>query len=306
MDKCANSHTDILLESGTNELEILEFEVGNSVYGINVAKVVEITTAKEITPIPQSSDVVEGIIISRGEVVSVVDLFKVLNSDRDTDPSARDMFITCCFNQITTAFHAGRVRSIRRIFWSDIKEPPRIANTSKSDSIGLLTGIIQTDDGLVLILDFEKIVASINRETGIVNSGHRSTSKKIKDCYIVVADDSVFLNKMIVESLGQAGFTNIDSFKNGAETLDYVMANKGKDIACIVSDIEMPQLDGLALTKRLKSNPDLCNIPIFLFSSLINEQMIAKCKSVGADRYFSKPQIGSLIDELIQLLEEEQ
>ena len=303
---------EILLESGTNELEILEFEIGDVVYGVNVAKVVEILSPKPVCPVPNSPDIVEGVFMSRGEVISVVDLFKILNVERKQDEGAgkrNNMFITCCFNQTTTAFHVGKVRSIKRISWTDIKEPPKMANVSKSqDTTGMLTGIVEFENELVLILDFEHIVARINKDMSLDNTGVEkfATNNNVCESHIVVADDSAFLNKMIVDSLGKAGFNNIMSFKNGAEAWDYVRANKDKPIACVVSDIEMPQMDGLALTKRIKDDVELKKIPVLLFSSLINEQMVHKCKSVGADGQFSKPQINTLIEELIQLLSRHQ
>lgn len=304
---------DILLESGTNELEILEFEVGNTLYGINVAKVVEVSTPREVREVPNTSDLVEGIFVSRGEVVSVINLFKFLGVDKDEESikdargKVRDMFITCGFNQTITAFHVGKVHSIRRISWSDIKEPPRVANTSKNvGNSGTLTGVVQLDDKLILILDFEYIVSSINKESGLDTAPLQKLENKgdnFKDCRIIVADDSAFLNAMIVESLHKVGFKNIVSFKNGLEAWEYVQANGVNSIACVVSDIEMPQMDGLALTKNIKNSSEYKGIPVLLFSSLINEQMIAKCKSVGADGQFSKPQITNLIEELMKILQ---
>ena len=124
--------------------------------------------------------------------------------------------------------------------------------------------------------------------------------------HIVIVEDSQFLNKMIVNSLSDIGFKEIRSFPNGKEAWDYISQFSGYNgdvtncVAAVITDIEMPQMDGHHLTKLIKSDPTLKKIPVFLFSSLINEQMYQKGLSVGADEQFSKPQIGMLIERLIQ------
>lgn len=303
------AQSEILLESGTNEVEILEFEVGNSVYGINIAKVIEITTAQSVTQIPSSGDEVEGVFVSRGVVVPVINLYEVTH-EQPTEKE-RAMFIVCNFNKMTVAFHVGNVRGIQRISWDDIKTPPAIANSGNHRSAGLLTGITEIEEHLIMILDFEKIVTEINSSTGldVENIESLATSAStLADKHLVVADDSAFLNKMIVDALTKTGFTNIKSFPDGEAAWEYIQSQRDGDgeitdrIACVVSDIEMPKMDGHHLTKRIKSDAVLKKIPVFLFSSLINEQMILKGKSVGADGQFSKPEISDLIDALLKLL----
>jgi two-component system chemotaxis response regulator CheV len=113
---------------------------------------------------------------------------------------------------------------------------------------------------------------------------------------------------MVVKSLSKVGFKNIISFSNGLDAWEYVSSFKNSTdditnhIACVISDIEMPKMDGHALTKRIKDDKVLRRIPVLLFSSLINEQMVAKCKAVGADGQFSKPQIKDLIELSIRLI----
>ncbi len=301
--------TNILLESGTNELELLEFEVGNSSFGINISKVVEIMINQDVTPVPNSPAEVEGVFIPRDKLISVVDLHKVVNEPyHDT---GKDIFIICEFNQMQVAFHVSRVKGIQRISWSDISDPPSIANGSNSEAVGLSTGVAKINDHIIIILDFEKIVSKLNRQAGLDTSGldkikhiDFATSQK----RLVVADDSKFLNKMITESLERIGFSNIETFSNGQDAWEYIKSfresgdNITDDIACVISDIEMPKMDGHRLTKLIKDDPVLSKIPVLLFSSLINEQMIAKGKTVGADAQFSKPQIKELINYLIGLV----
>lgn len=301
--------TNILLESGTNELELLEFEVGNSCYGINISKVVEIMINQEVTPVPNAPEEVEGVFIPRDKLISVIDLHKVLNTQcTKTD---KDIFIICEFNQMQVAFHVSKVKGIQRISWSDISDPPSIANGSNSEAAGLSTGVAKVNGRIIIILDFEKIVSKLNRSAGLDTTGIDRLTRPdavVGNKRIVVADDSKFLNKMITDSLEHIGFYNIQSFSNGQDAWDYIQSYRDSgdkitdDIAAVISDIEMPKMDGHRLTKLIKDDAVLKDIPVILFSSLINEQMIAKGKSVGADAQFSKPQIKDLINYLVNLL----
>jgi two-component system chemotaxis response regulator CheV len=300
--------SNILLESGTNELELLVFEVGDSTFGINIAKVVEIMINMEVTPVPNSPDEVEGVFIPRDKLISVIDLHKVIKTTKQDD---NDIFVICEFNKITVAFRVGKVDGIQRIKWSDISDPPM--GTTQSEGAGISTGVVKIDGKIIIIMDFEKIVSRLNLTAGFDDQGiddiHMTAA--IGQKRLVVADDSSFLNKMITDSLAKVGFTNIVSFTNGQDAWEYVNSFKDADgivtdhIACVISDIEMPKMDGHALTRRIKEDKVLKAIPVLLFSSLINEQMILKCKAVGADGQFSKPQIKELIDLSIKLISEE-
>ena len=301
--------TNILLESGTNELELLEFEVGDSSFGINISKVIEIMINQEVTPVPNSPEEVEGVFIPRDKLISVIDLHKVVKKPNVNQ--GKDIFIICEFNQMQVAFHVSRVKGIQRISWSDISDPPTITNGSSDGAAGLSTGVAKIDGRIIIILDFEKIVSKLNKDAGLNTTGLdklKRPDRIISQKKLVVADDSRFLNKMITDSLERIGFTNIESFSNGQDAYDYVNSFRSRgnditsDIACIISDIEMPKMDGHRLTKLIKDDAVLKNIPVILFSSLINDQMILKGKSVGADAQFSKPQITELISYLIDLL----
>ncbi len=302
-------NTNILLESGTNELELLEFQVGDSSFGINISKVVEIMINQEVTPVPNSPDEVEGVFIPRDKLISVIDLHKVVNTPHIK--TGKEIFIICEFNRMHVAFHVTKVKGIQRISWSDISDPPSVANGNGTDAVGLATGVAKINDRIIIIMDFEKIVSTLNRDAGLdVNGLDKLTrpSAAIGNKHIVVADDSKFLNKMITDSLSSIGFHNIISFSNGQDAWDYVQSfrekgdNINNHIACVISDIEMPKMDGHRLTKLIKDDKVLRKIPVLLFSSLINDQMIAKGKTVGADGQFSKPQIKELISYLTQIL----
>ncbi len=302
-------NTNILLESGTNELELLEFQVGDNNFGINISKVVEIMINEDVTPVPNSPEEIAGVFIPRDKLISVIDLHKVVHVPHTS--SGKEIFIICEFNRMHVAFHVTSVKGIQRISWADIADPPAVTSGSSDEAIGLATGVAKINDRIIIIMDFEKIVSTLNRDAGLDINGLEKIDRPTVmtgNKHIVVADDSKFLNKMITDSLSKVGFHNIMSFSNGQDAWEYVQSFKDKDdditshIACIISDIEMPKMDGHRLTKLIKDDKTLSQIPVLLFSSLINEQMIAKGKSVGADGQFSKPQIKELISYLIKVL----
>ena len=302
--------TGILLESGTNELELLEFFVGSKCFGINIAKVSEIMRFSTVTPMPGAPDTVEGIFMPRDILLTVVDLHQVLGIPEVEDNDG--MLIICEFNRLHVAFHVSAVSGIVKLSWSNIEKPPSVA---QNEHLSLCTGVAKLDTGMILILDFEKIVADINKSMGLDTTGlgegsaAASALEKVNfESHIVIAEDSALLNKMIMDSLHTAGFRNVISFTNGKDALEYIESfrhledNIRDEVALLISDIEMPQMDGHHLTKRIKDDKVMQQIPIFLFSSLINEQMRIKGKSVGADEQFSKPQIGILIETLYKYL----
>lgn len=302
--------TNILLESGTNELELLEFIVGSNSYGINIAKVSEIMINVDVTPVPNAHEAVEGVFIPRDKLISVIDLHKVLHSENTSD--GKNIFIVCQFNQMLNAFHVSKVKGIQRISWSDISEPPSIANSDNNGyGMGMSTGIAKINDRIIIILDFEKIVSELDRSSALDTTGVDDIQKPnaiISNKHILIADDSPFLNKMITSELSNLGYKNITSFQNGQQVWDYLQQYKNtenditSEIACIISDIEMPKMDGHHLTKLIKDDQTFKRIPVLLFSSLINKQMRIKGESVGADAQFSKPQIKDLIKTLITIL----
>ena len=292
--------SNILLESGTNELEVLEFMVGEQSFGINIAKVTEIMNYKNenapIIPVPDAPAEFEGVFTPRDTVISVIDLHKVLG--KTSPDTEHDLLVVCHFNQMDVGFHVSSVKGIQRISWEEIEKPPAISGDGATN---IATGIAKLKDHIILILDFEKIVSDMNRTAVLDTSGVKATTVDKSDKHIVIAEDSPFLNTLIVKTLKEAGYENVVNFDNGKDAWEYISGHKAmpgnilSHISCLISDIEMPQMDGHHLTKLIKDDPILKAIPVFLFSSLINEQMRAKGLSDGADAQFSKPQIGGLI-----------
>lgn len=297
--------TGILLESGTNELEILEFRVGSNYYGINVAKIREILPYQVPTPIPNADARIEGIFMPRDEIISIVDLSRVMNLPA-AQSTVGDMYIVTNFNNLNTAFHVQGVEGIHRVSWGDIIEPDSTINAS---GMGMATGIVRIEGRLIIILDFEKIVAEINPETGLkISDVEHMTGRSRVDSPILIAEDSPLLGKMLLDCLKRAGFANIDLTNNGKECWNKLSAYQeqgvlDQKVACVITDIEMPQMDGHHLTKLIKSDEQMMHIPVIIFSSLINDEMRKKGESLGADMQLSKPEIGQLVGAIDQVLQ---
>ena len=293
----------ILLESGTNEIEIMKFTIGGNLYGINVAKVREIMISAPVKPMPMAHQAVEGIFKPRDTVLTVVDLPNYLGVESPKDP--KDIFIITNFNKMFIAFRVHTVDRISRISWTDIQKPDK---TVSGGTEGVATGIAQCDGELVTILDFERIVAEIAPETSIqMSEVEQLGPRERNDKPIWVAEDSVLLSKMIEDSLRKANYVNLHMFSNGLELWEALAAlpqegDLSRDVALIITDIEMPQMDGHRLTKLVKDSARFKHIPLIIFSSLISEEMRRKGRDLGADEQLTKPEIGHLVDVMDHLL----
>lgn len=299
------NQTKILLESGTNELEIMEFTVGGELFGINIAKIREIMRAQETKRMPNSHNFVEGIFKQRGEVITVIDLAKCLNIERSENKS-HDIFILTHFNKLNFAFRVESVVGIDRVSWENIKKPDKVIYSGE-DSVA--TAIAEYKDRLITILDFEKIIADISPETSITldrldELGDRVESQK----KILVAEDSIMLSNLIIGFLHKSGYKNTVKFNNGKEAWNYLTEAKESGlpisnyVSCIVSDIEMPLMDGHRLTKLIKTDDELKHIPVILFSSLISDELRIKGQEVGADEQITKPEIVELVNIIDRLI----
>ena len=300
------ANTEILLESGTNEIEIMEFMIYGELYGINVAKVKEIMMSDKVKPMPHAHSSVEGIFKPRDTMLTVVDLPFYLTG-QPTERQPRDLFVITNFNKMNIAFRVQSVVGIQRISWNDIQKPDKTLNKGEE---GVATGIAQCGGELVTILDFEKIVAEIAPETSIQIDEIDALGERQKNyARIICVEDSILLAKLIERALRQAGYVNLVQFNNGQEAWNYLHAIKDSDpdelreqAALIITDIEMPKMDGHRLTKLVKSDSNLRQIPLIIFSSLISPEMQIKGREIGADEQLSKPEIGHLVTVMDELL----
>lgn len=301
---------NILLETGTNEIEIMQFTINGNLYGINVAKVKEIIMSDKVKPVPHVHPAVEGIFKPRDILITVIDLAYFVTNEVQ-EHNEKDLFIITHFNNLHVAFRVHTVVGISRLSWKDIMKPDK---TVAGDGDSITTGIAQCGGELVTILDFEKIVAEIAPETSIQLSEIEHMGARERNLKpIVLAEDSVLLAKIIKEALVKAGYVNIEKFNNGQEAWNYLsqIAKETEEedirdkVSLIITDIEMPEMDGHRLTKLVKTNDKLKKVPVVIFSSLITPEMQIKGKAVGADEQLAKPEIGHLVEVMDQLLEKQ-
>ena len=296
--------SDILLESGTGEVEVIEFRANDVNYAINVIKVKEIIDmpASGVTKMPESKKEIAGLILCRDEILPVIDLKYILNRENTSELGSR--LIVCEFNKVKVAFNIDDIIGVHRIKWNEIRKPNNIFDKT------LAVGNIVLSGKIIVMLDFEKIVTDISPKSGI--SEDRLVSVEYKDrsdLRLVLADDSPLIRKLLRETLTKAGFTNMKIFDDGEQTLSYLKGLTNdlgksfvKEVQLLITDIEMPQMDGLTLTRKVKEDEVLKRLPVVIFSSLITEDLRHKGESVGADAQLSKPEIEELIGVIDQLL----
>lgn len=301
------NQTNILLESGTNELEIVEFylnepagdgKIYQGYYGVNVAKVLEIIRMPKITEMPEvNHPSVLGAFNQRSHIIPLVDLSLWLGKERaqHEDPKV----VVTEFNQVTTAFMVSGVTRIHRISWEEV-EPPNAYVAQLSNSS--ITGVVKLEGRIVFILDLEKIVADLNPALGL-RLDETIDWTTDADYRALVADDSSLVREMLRDLMTKAGFA-VETVNNGREAwnrLEAIRDHAQREerplwdyLNVLVSDIEMPSMDGHNLTVRVRKDPFLRNLPVILFSSLITDKLRHKGESVGADEQVSKPEVSRL------------
>lgn len=295
--------SNVLLDTGTGELEIMEFIVENRLYAINVLKLKSIVQINNIVPMPQSSSEIRGLSNIRGEMIPIIDL-KVVLQRKQTEKLDRAIALLCEFNGTVVAFLADQVTGIKRIEWKDIKR-----NSLSEDSITI--GTLLSEKEIVLLLDFESITATAHIGTAYEkNQDKHYIADKYAQTPIVLAEDSNVIAEMLIHTLQDAGLKNIKRFINGQEAKDFLFSLKEQYVegfkqhaSILITDIEMPILDGYTLTKSIKEDPILNSLPVIIFSSLITDELMHKGKSVGADIQINKPSTKELITSIYTLLE---
>lgn len=289
----------ILTESGTNELEIVQFTVGENLYGINVMKVREVLTPKKSTKIPHAHKHVRGMMQLRGDILPIIDLSKVLGVQ--APPQEEEKWIVAEFNLQTYVFVVHQVQQIDQVSWEEMKKPSEVQRGVKNQVIG----VIEREDHLVLLLDFEQIVTSIQMDNGMkfvdAKEGDRTQRGKIR---LYVAEDSPLLQQLLLSTLQEAGYERVTMFENGAELIEQLESlgeHVSEHVDGVITDIEMPKMDGHHVTKRMKDHASLRALPVIIFSSLITEGLRHKGEAVGADAQVSKPEINKLVANLDRL-----
>ncbi len=303
-------NTGILLATGTNEMEIVEFyldevtgtgEIHHGAYGINVAKVLEIIRKPKVNALPLSPPAMVGTFILRNKVIPLVDLAVQLGKKK-LDMEINPLAIVTEFNKTTLAFAVSGVNRIHRLAWSQIEPAEQIVG-SYSNS---LTGIVKFEDRNVLILDMEKILAELNPQCAVRDMDETPAETNRTEYKALLADDSSAIRTILTGKLVKDGF-KVETASDGKDAWTRLLEIKALSqkekrhiqdyVEIIISDIEMPQMDGYSLCQAIKQDPVLKNLPVILFSSLINDRLIHKGKSVGADDQITKPQTADLAQQ---------
>jgi two-component system chemotaxis response regulator CheV len=293
----------ILLEAGTNEMELLVFTLNETPFGINVAKVREIVQRSETIRIPHSPPAVEGSFRLRDRVLTLVNLGKYFSMEGEVTKGGDGMIIVVEFNDVTCGVLVDTVEVIYRLSWDQIEPPSQYLMSLQAP----ITGTAQVEQGkTVLIADFETIVGEI---LGVQSASADERADFIeinpKDVKILLADDSAVLRKTLAKILNDNGFENLTICSDGQhawETLKKHENDENGPCDIVLSDIEMPRMDGLHLTNKIKEDPNLANLPVILFSSLITEDNRRKGEAVGADAQVSKPDSANLLHYIEQCL----
>lgn len=308
---------NILLESGTNELEVVEFYIDEELpesgqhyrgyYGVNVAKVLEIIRRPSVTELPQTGHPsVLGAFNLRSRIIPLIDLAIWLGKQAPVDDNCK--VIVTEFNRVTNAFQVSGVTRIHRISWEQVEPPDDYVASFSNDSI---TGVVKIEERIIFILDLEKIVAELNPALALKTDVAPAINMDFRYKAMVV-DDSGMIRSMLKGILEKSNF-DVETANDGQVAWDRL--NKYKDqvhssngalkdiVHVVISDIEMPAMDGHSLTKRIKEDPELSKLPVILFSSLISDKLRHKGDAVGADDQITKPEVGQLAMRSKELIE---
>ena len=309
------SHNNILLESGTNELEIVEFYIDEpgyrGHYGVNVAKVIEIIRTQPVTAMPQMRHpAVMGAFPHRdGKVVPLVDLGKYLMKGTIDQNNAK--IIVTEFNSIVTAFLVSGVNRIHRLNWNEVEEPGGFLQNMSENTV---TGVIRLEGRVIFMVDLENVVASIDPALAIKLAEFAPKTAMDTEYVILHADDSGSIRALVKRMLEKSERFKVVQATSGQEAWDILLRYKQRSLdegipltnilQAVVSDVEMPRMDGLTLCRQIKEDPVLKELPVALFSSLITEKLEHKGLSVGADAQFAKPDLQALSIKVMEMIAE--
>ncbi len=295
--------TSILLESGTNELEIVEFRIDEQLddgglhrsdYAVNVAKVREIIRVPELTEVPDGHPALEGVCTLRDKVIPIVNLPKWLKKNRGS--LVPDKVIVMEFNHVTVGVLVHGVSRIHRLSWTDVEPPVQMMEE------GAVTSVVRLDNKIIMILDFERIIGEICPETALQDPDsldlQHNTARASKT--VLIAEDSGFIRKNMKASLDHVGYRVVQA-EDGQSAYDILCNYKAiggnitDHVNLVITDVEMPRMDGLHLTTLIKEDPVLQPLPVIIFSSMASEANARKWSSLGAYKIITKPDLDKLV-----------
>ena len=303
------------LKTGSNEMELVDFRIfkqsGDNVYegiyGVNVAKVREIIKMPNLTELPGVPEYIEGIFYLRGVVIPVINLAKWMQIKEPKGGVIKPRVIIAEFSGILIGFIVHEAKRIRRISWADIEAATFASNAGTLDK-GKITGVTRIEnDEVLLILDLESVV----EELGIYSPKMEVEidQSKLLSGVALVLDDSSTARKLVKDMLEKMGLRVVEA-KDGIEGLArmqdlYEMYGDklSQFLRVILSDIEMPQMDGYRFASTLKNNPRYAGIPIIFNSSISNDYSEAQSKEAGAAAYLTKFDASLFYNEVLRVIE---
>lgn len=303
-----------------NELEIIEFyideqldgdETYRSYYGMNVAKVIEIIRKPTVTGVPGKHHAAAlGTFNLRGRVLPLVDLGLWLG--KSVVKADTHKVVVSEFSSVITAFVVSGVTRIHRMTWHQVEPPGRYLQAFSHDSI---TGVVRFDERIVFLLDMEHIISTMDPSINLETYARQVTEDGGAGYNVLIADDSPSIRGIICSCLEQANFS-VTKTTCGREAWDQLKEWESKAQAAnepitkyvnlVISDIEMPELDGHTLTRMIKGEPSFAKLPVVLFSSLISKVVYEKGVKAGADDQISKPDLPLLTQKAIELIKKAQ
>ena len=297
----------VTTEVGTNEWQLVVFVLGDQSFAINVDKTREILRWPGCRAIPDAPAALIGITSVRGEVLPMVDL-RVFLGIQPVTPIEQSKVIIAEFNEVKLGFVVDAVERIYRIKSEDLD------STMTGKYLGdWILYVIKRDTRNVLLLDYEAIVQTISPQLVIQHNAADSAKARAMleevgrpaDYRIIVAEDSPLIRKQVEDALTASGFTNLKICPDGKVAYDAIVKDRE---ACdlLITDVEMPRLDGLTLTRRIKENVETKNIPVVVFSSIMANDIKNKAASVGANYQVTKPEINQLVECVVKVIKEKE
>ncbi len=314
MSELLKSIDDRTQLAGTNRLEVLLFSLGKDrksgreeAYGINVFKVREVMHVPEITRAPDMPEAVEGMVTLRGSTLPVINLPRYCGMAMDEEP---DKMIITEYNSNVQGFLVHSVDNIERLAWDNIKTPPAIMDNQHG---GLVTAVSEVDGkGLVMIIDVEKILADAANMYDDARTFQNIPKMDKSGMTVLFADDSNVARSQVHRALEEMGINYI-SCVNGQEAWDKLLKIQGEvmqsnqpitdRVNLVLTDVEMPEMDGYVLTRKIKNDERFSQLPVVMHSSLSAEANKLLGESVGADAYVSKFQPRELAETMITMLD---
>jgi two-component system chemotaxis response regulator CheV len=300
-------------ETGSNEVEIVEFKLGNQSFGINVSKVREFVPhdPEAITTLPQAPPSMVGVFVLRGSTIPLIDLNNFLSRPQE-ESSGKQVVIVTQFNQRAMGFITDGINKIHRLSWDSFQPMHEYLGGFGPQIIGS----VNVDDQEILVLDLEYVVGEVDPGTlTIYDEADEPPPPEGSDrgeVKLVLVDDSSVIRDHLVKKLNKVGYSDISVYANGKEALDAIKAKlnqaqqSGKNwkelMSGVVTDIEMPAMDGLTLCRNIKENLGLKDLPVVMFSSLVNQDVARRCQAAGADAYTKKPGAADLLELMDKFL----